>query len=178
MLFRSVTPINNFTGTVVFSATGVNTNANGYIPILAFSPASVSITSSAAVTTTLNASSLVVEANLQSPGAPGMSRTPAQRTPGATPWYAAGSGVTIASLLLLTLPRRRRLSGLLLVALAVALIGGATGCGSSQTGPPSTTTTTSSDPAAGVYQVTVVGKYTNSNGEVTTHYTTVTYTVN
>ena len=174
----TVTPINNFTGTVVFSATGVNTNANGYIPILAFSPASVSITSSAAVTTTLNASSLVVEANLQSPGAPGRSRTPAQRTPGATPWYAAGSGVTIASLLLLTLPRRRRLGGLLLVALAVALIGGATGCGSSQTGPPSTTTTTSSDPAAGVYQVTVVGKYTNSNGEVTTHYTIVTYTVN
>ena len=51
------------------------------------------------------------------------------------PWYAAGSGITVASLLMLVLPRRRRLGGLLLVALAVALVGGATGCGgSSQAG--------------------------------------------
>jgi len=177
----TVTPTNGFTGTVVFTATGYNSNLSGYIPLLSFSPSSVSITSSTAQTTTLNISSLVVEANLQSPGAPGRSRMPAQRIPGATPWYAAGSGVTIASMLLLTLPRRRRrLGGLLLVALAVALTAGATGCGSSQAGPPSTgtTTTTTSDPAAGVYQVNVVGKYTSSNGEVTTHYTTVTYTVN
>lgn len=174
----TVTPIDNFTGTVVFTATGLNNNLSGYIPLLSFSPTSVNITSSTAQTTTLNISSLVVEANLQSPSAPGTSRTPAQRIPGATPWYAAGSGVAIASMLLLVLPHRRRLGGLLLVALAIALVGGSSGCASSQTGPPSSTTTTSSDPSAGVYQVNVVGKYTNSNGEVSTHYTTVTYTVN
>jgi ABC-type glycerol-3-phosphate transport system substrate-binding protein len=94
-------------------------------------------------------------------------------------WYATGSGVTIASLLLLTLPRRRRLGGLLLVALAIALIGGATGCGSSQPGPPTTTTTTTSSGYAGDYYVTIVGTYTNSTtGQIDVHSTTVTYVIN
>jgi subtilase family serine protease len=56
-------------------------------------------------------------------------------------WLGAGSGASIACLLLLSFPRRRRLNGLLLVALCVAIVGGASGCGSSQSGPPSSTST-------------------------------------
>jgi hypothetical protein len=88
-------------------------------------------------------------------------------------WYAAGSGVAIASMLLLTAPRRkRRLGGLLLVALAVALVGGATGCGSSQAGPPAANT----NPYAGTYIVNVVATYSGS--VVTTHSSEVTYVIN
>jgi hypothetical protein len=81
--------------------------------------------------------------------------------------------VTIASLLLLTLPRRRRLGGLLLVALSVAVIGGATGCASSQVGPPATI----ANMYAGTYSVTVIGTFTSSSSQVTTHSTTVTYLI-
>jgi hypothetical protein len=101
----------------------------------------------------------------------------AQQNSGRVPWKLAGSGVTIASLLLLTLPRRRRLGSLLLVALAVALVGGVGGCGSSQAGPP-TTTTTGTDPYAGVYVVTVVGTYTVSSSQVIQQSSTITYSIN
>jgi hypothetical protein len=124
-----------------------------------------------------------ITADLRQPSAPGKfdaGTMLARRNPEKSPatrgrWYATGSGVTIASLLLLTLPhRRRRLGGLLLVALAVALIGGATGCGgSSQSGPP----VTSTNPYAGTYYVTVVATYT-SGTVVTTHSTQVTYSIN
>jgi hypothetical protein len=180
----SATPANNFTGTVVFSATATTTS--GYAPTLTFSPASVTISSSAAVTTSLSFSGIT--ASLRLPNMPGQvdsgtvvakNERPDKKLVAGQTWYAAGSGVTIASLLLLTLPRRRRLGGLLLVALAVALIGGATGCGSSQAGPPTSTTTSSgSNPYVGSYVVTVSGTYTNSNGEITQQITTVTYNIN
>jgi hypothetical protein len=100
-------------------------------------------------------------------------RMPNPSAAGKTPWYLAGSGITVASLFLLMLPGRRRLGGLLLVVLAVALVGGATGCGSSQSGPPSTN---NSNPQAGTYVVTVTGTYTNSGtNQVTQHTTTVDY---
>jgi subtilase family serine protease len=181
----TATPSNNFTGTVVFSATATNTS--GYAPILTFTPASVTISSSAAVTTSLTFSGITASLHLPNmPGqaGPGTAVAKNQRPNGepdaGRTWYAAGSGVTIASLLLLMLPRRRRLGGLLLVALAIALIGGATGCGSSQSGPPTGTGTGSSGSTseAGIYVVTVSGTYTNSNGEITQQITTVTYNIN
>ena len=93
------------------------------------------------------------------------------------PWYAAGSGVTLASLLLLVLPRRRRLGGLLLVALAIALIGGATGCGGgSQASTSSGSTNT--NVYAGTYIVNVVGKFTSTSGQVSQHISTITYVIN
>ena len=163
----NVVPANGFTGTVVFSATAVS--SSGYIPTLTFSPASVAISSTASVSTTLTLSGIT--ASLHLPGVPGKLDSGtmlAQQAPGRKPvsnrpWTAAGSGVTLACLLLLVLPRRRRLGGLLLVALSVALIAGASGCGgSSQAPPPSTTTTTNTNPYAGTYTVTVVGTYSGS----------------
>jgi hypothetical protein len=175
----TVTPSNGFTGTVTFSATATNTS--GYAPTLTFSPASVTISSTAAQSTTLSLSGIT--ANLRIPNAPGQVDSPirmAQHNLGRGPWYEAGSGVTILSLLLLVLPPRRRLSSLLVMALAVALIGGATGCGSSQTGPPTTTTTTTTGTSVyiGTYVVTVSAAYTSSSNQVTQQVTTVTYAIN
>ena len=167
----SVTPSNGFTGTVAFSATlTTDSNGNGYVPNLTFSPASVTVSSSASVATTLSIPSFTL-ASLQVPNLPG------KTAPGRIPWVAAGSGVAFASLLFLVLPRRRRLGGLLLVALSIALAGGAIGCGSSQPGPPSTTTTTGPDAYSGTYTVIVNAQYTAATGQITQHIATVTYNV-
>jgi subtilase family serine protease len=164
----AATPANNFTGTVVFSAMVTN-STTGYVPTVTFSQPSAQITSSSAVSTTVTISGIV--ADLRMPTAPGKSNSHK------APWYAAGSGVTLASLLLLVLPRRRRLGGLLLVALAIALIGGTTGCGgSSQAGP--STGSTSTNVYAGTYIVTVVGKFTSTSGQVSQHVSTITYAIN
>jgi hypothetical protein len=129
-------------------------------------------------TTTLTFSGIT--ANLRMPNLPGQIDSGtmlARHSAGRTPWYAAGSGVTIASLLLLMLPRRRRLGGLLVLALSIAIIGGATGCGaSSQAGPPTTTTNTNS--YVGVYVVNIIGTYTSSTGTVLKNSTTVSYIIN
>jgi hypothetical protein len=117
-----------------------------------------------------------ITADLKMPAAPGkfdFGPTLAQHQTNRAPWYA-GSGVAVASLLLLTLPRRRRLGGLLLVLLAVALIGGTSGCGgSSQAAPPTTTT----NPYVGSYVIAVTGTYT-SGSQTTQHTTTITYVIN
>jgi hypothetical protein len=169
---------------VVFSVE--ETNTSGYPPTFTFSPASLTLSGSTAATTSLTLSGIT--ASLHLPGAPGKidsgvmyaQKAPAQ-TPAGRTWYIAGSGVTVASLLFLILPRRRRFGGLLLAALAVALAAGASGCGgSSLAGPPTTTTTTTStNQYAGTYTVTVVGTYTNSStGQVDVHTTTVNYNIN
>jgi hypothetical protein len=167
----SATPANNFTGTVAFSAV-VNTSTSGYIPTVTFSPTSAQITSSAAVSTTVTLSGIT--ADLVMPTMPGKFDSHK------APWYAAGSGMTLASLLLIMLPRRRCLGGLLLVVLAIALIGGATGCGgSSQSAPPSGGSTSSNTNVyAGTYVITVDGKYTSSSGQVSQHVSTITYVIN
>ena len=147
----NVVPANGFTGTVVFSATAVS--SSGYIPTLTFSPASVAISSTASVSTTLTLSGITASLHLPNlPGQPDAGTMLAQKgsrhAPASNrPWTAAGSGVTLACLLLLVLPRRRRLGGLLLVALSVALIAGASGCGSSQSAPPTTPPPRPSPPA-------------------------------
>jgi hypothetical protein len=158
----SATPVNNFSGTVVFSAI-VTGSTTGFVPTVT--------TTSTAMSTSVALSGIV--ADLRMPAAPGKPDS------GKAPWYAAGSGVTLASLLLLVLPRRRRLGGLLLVALAIALIGGASGCGgSSQAGPPSSSGSTSTNVYAGTYVVNVIGKYTSSSGQVSQHVSTITYVIN
>jgi hypothetical protein len=173
----TATPVNNFTGTVNFSA--LSTSTSGYAPTFAFSPASVTISSSAGASTTMTLSGIT--ASLHMPGLPGSSGPGtmlAKQNTHKAPWYVAGSGITIASLLMLVVPGRRRLSGLLLIVLAVALIGGASGCGSSQTSPGTTTTSSNTNPYAGTYTVTVTGTYTGASGQVTQHTAVVTYNIN
>ena len=175
----TVAPLNGFVGTVTFTAS--STTTSGYLPSLSFNPASIifnATNNTVSQTTTLTFSGIT--ANLRMPNLPGQIDSGtmlARHSAGRTPWYAAGSGVTIASLLLLMLPRRRRLGGLLVLALSIAIIGGATGCGaSSQAGPP--TTTTNTNPYVGVYVVNIIGTYTSSTGTVLKNSTTVSYIIN
>jgi subtilase family serine protease len=164
--------VNAFTGTVTFSAT-TTSNGSGYAPTFTFTPASVTLTSGGTATTTLNISVPIAE--LQTPHLFPNSGSGIElaKNGGRIPWYAAGSGVTIASLLLIVLPRRRRLGALLVLLLSVAVVGGAGGCGASNTvSAPAVTAT-----AAGTYAITIVGTYTSTSGSVNAHSTTVTYTV-
>jgi hypothetical protein len=174
----TVAPINGFVGTVTFTAS--STTTSGYLPTLSFSPATIIFSpanNTVAQTTTLTLSGIT--ANLRLPNLPGQVDSGtmlAQHNAGRTPWYAAGSGVAIASLLLLILPRKRRLGGLLVLALSIALIGGASGCGaSSQAGPPATTPNSI---YVGQYIINIIGTYTSNTGQVTRNSTTVTYTIN
>jgi subtilase family serine protease len=157
----SATSVNGFTGVVAFTATVASTS--GYLPTLSLNPASVILSSNSSATTTLSLNG--ISADLKLPATPG------QNAPRTIPWYAAGSGVTVASLLLLVLPRRRRLGGLLLLALSLAIAAGATGCGSN-----TATATTTTNPYAGTYVVTVTGTSTIS-GVQTSNSTTVTYSI-
>lgn len=173
----SAAPTNGFTGTVTFSATATNTS--GYAPTLTFSPASVTLSGTAAATTTLTFSGIT--AGLSLPNAPGQFDSGvmlATHKASRHPWLATGSGVTIASLMLLVIPRRRRLGGLLALLLAVALIGGASGCSSSQGTVSSNSGSTQSNPYIGTYVVTVIGSYTAANNETTQHVTQITYIIN
>jgi hypothetical protein len=115
------------------------------------------------VTTTTDA----VKARLTLPGS--------HHPSGKTPWYAAGSGATIACMFLLTLPRRRRWGALLAVVLSVAALT-AVGCsnssttgGSGGTTPPAGTVTNASP---GTYTFTI----TAISGSLV-HSTQVTVTV-
>jgi hypothetical protein len=172
----TATAQNGFTGTVFFQVTTLTTTSD-YTPGYSLSLLSGTLTSTSTTASTVLTLSGIV-ADLRKQGFPGKTDPGtmlARQTSGPKPapggmWYAAGSGVTIASLLFLTLPRRRRLGGLLLVGLAVALAGGASGCGgSSLPGPPSG----GNNEYAGQYVVTVEA----ASGSVVTS-TTVTYNVN
>ena len=59
------------------------------------------------------------------------------------------------------------------MALSIALIGGATGCG----GSGQTVVIASTNVYAGTYKVTVIGTFTSSTNQVTTHSTTITYLI-
>jgi subtilase family serine protease len=168
--------VNSFAGAVTLTASATETTS--YAPGFSFNINPVNLTASGATssaTFTLTLTGIV--ANLHMPSAPGNTdsgtvlarNTSPPKPPAKGTWYAAGSGATIASILLLALPRKRRLGGLLLVAFAIALISGVTGCGaSSQAGPPAAST----NPYAGTYYVTVVG----TSGSLSTS-ATVTFDV-
>jgi subtilase family serine protease len=117
----TVTPVNGFTGAVTMTA--VMNNLGSLTPSFSVTP--VNITSATGVTTSfIVKASQTTTAQLTPPRL-----TPFQRHPsGKVPWYAAGSGATLACMLLLTLPRRRRWAGLLAVVLSLAALTAA-GCG-------------------------------------------------
>lgn len=118
----TITPLNGFTGAVTMTA--VDHNLGNFTPSFSLSP--VNITGGAATTSfTLKASATT--ASLTRPNL-----TPFQHPSGEAPWYAAGSGATLACVLLFTLPRRRRWGALLAVLISVAALT-AVGCGASNT---------------------------------------------
>jgi hypothetical protein len=159
----NVTSINGFAGTVTFVASATQTSST--LPMLVFNPTSVTLTSGGTASTTITLSNITAE--LHKPVLP-------QNQPkSGMPWYASGSGVTLASLVLIVLPRRRRLGALLVVALSAVLAVGVTGCSAGNTTIASTTTTNTQK---GTYTVTVTASAIAS-GQTTSHSTTVVFTV-
>ena len=162
----TITPFSGFTGSVNFtvnSDTGDVFNTN-------FSVKPVVISSSAGVTTSFVLTATETTASLTPTHLrPGSSHRPM----GGTPWYAAGSGATLACLVLLIAPRRRRWGALLVVLLSVAVVSAA-GCSSSSstiTGGGGGGSTTTPAPR-GTYNLTI----TATSGNLV-HSAVLTYTV-
>jgi hypothetical protein len=145
----TITPVNGFTGAVTMTA--VNNNLGAFTPSFSVTP--VNITSATGVTT-----SFIVKASQTTTARMTQPRlTPFQRHPsGKAPWYAAGSGATLACMLLLTLPRRRRWAGLLAVVLSLAALTAA-GCGgnTSTTGGSTGGGSTTTNAQRGTYTFTI-----------------------
>ena len=166
----TVTPVNGFIGNVAFTAT---TTSSSLAATYSFSVSPVAITTTAAGTTVFTLSAY------QSAGQTSIgqhrlvsSTTPPART---VPWYTAGSGLTLASLLLFTLPRKRRFGALLVLALSLATIGGITGCGTSTSATSGVITTNAT---TGTYAIVVIGTYTNTaTGAVISHSVPVSFVV-
>ena len=151
----TVSSLDGFAGSVSLTASSTKTLAAQ--TSFTANPVSVSATASGST----NFSLLAYTTNAQATGAP---------RPGG--WYGAGSGVVLAGLLLVVLPRRRRLAGLMVVMLGV-VAPGVWGCASSTPAPAAATTTPT---PAGTYNVLISATAT-INGVVTTHSSTVTYVV-
>ncbi len=116
----TITPFNGFAGAVTMTA--VQNTLGALTPSFSVTP--VNITTSAGVTTSFIVKASQTTAQLTQP-----TLTPFQHhLSGRTPWYAAGTGATLACMLLFTLPRRRRWAGLLAVVLSLAALT-AVGCG-------------------------------------------------
>ena len=115
----TITPVNGFTGAVTITA--INNNLGAFTPSISVTP--VNITSSTAVTTSFVVKASQTTAQLLKPGL-----NHRNHRSGNTPWYAAGSGATLACVLLFVFPRRRRWASLLAVVLSVAALT-VVGCG-------------------------------------------------
>jgi subtilase family serine protease len=162
----TITPVNGFTGAVTMTA--VNDGLGAFTPSFSVTP--VNITSATGVTTSFIVKASQTTAQLTPP--PGLS--PFQHHPsGRVPWYAAGSGATLACMLLVTLPRRRRWAGLLAVVLSLAALT-VVGCGgnTSTTGGSTGSGTGTTNAKSGTYTFTI----TAVSGTLV-HSTQVTVTV-
>ncbi len=170
----AVNPFNGFTGPVTFTANADATLSASYsfsispVVIAGTAPGSTVLTLAAFQTNSTTSTGLI----RMSPGTP-------RASGGATrSLFATGSGMALASVLLLTFPRRRRWGALLAVVLSVAAIG-AGGCGSGSAvipGGGTTPTPTTTPAASGTYTVTVVG-VGSTPSENRVHSAQVTFTV-
>jgi len=156
----TLTPTTGFTGSVSLTAyvTAYAPPANVNVgtvnnPSYVFNPATVTIGGSSPVTT-----SLVLNAFQSNSSGTALIARNTHPTSRSLPWTIAGSGASLACVLLLTVPRRRRWGALFALLLSVAAIS-ISGCGSS-----SSSTSGSSGSGSG------------SNGQ--TNATRGTYTVN
>jgi hypothetical protein len=144
----TLTPSNGFTGTVNLTATADTPFASQF----AFSVNPVNITTTSGVTTVFTISAFQSSARTTN----ALNVAERKNTSQHIPWYAAGSGATLACALLFTVPRRRRWGALLAVVVSVsAFTASGCGSGSSSSGSSSTTTPVVTNATPGTYNVTV-----------------------
>jgi subtilase family serine protease len=166
----TITPVNGFTGTVNMIAT--NDNLAGATYTFSVSPVTISSATAGTTSFVITASAVTAQLRAQLKGAPA-----SHPRSGRSPWYAAGSGATLACMLLFTMPRRRRWGALLAVMLSVAAFT-AIGCSNSSTtggtgggGSGGTTPT-----AAGTYTFTITAVSNATTGNLV-HSASVVLTV-
>jgi subtilase family serine protease len=163
----TISPLNGFTGPVTLTTT----NNDSATATTSFTVTPVTLSSAGVAT------SFVIKAFTTTTTATATKPHSNQPPSGRTPWYVAGSGATLACMVLLTLPRRRRWGALLAAILSVAAIT-VVGCsntsttGNNNTNPTGTTTPA----AAGTYTFTVTA-VSNSSGSNLVHSATVTLNV-
>jgi subtilase family serine protease len=171
------TPFNGFTGSIAVTSIVDAPVAAGYT----FSVNPVVINSTAAVTTSF----VLTASQTTSKTTTGMLKVASTTPPtGSSPWYIAGSGPSLACLILVALPKRRRWGALLVVLLSVAAFS-ASGCGGSSSssssggssGGTGGTTPVVTNAAPGTYNITVTGVATTSAGTNIVHSATVTFVV-
>ncbi len=166
----TVTPLNGFTGDVTFTTTTTATSLNG---TYSFSVDPVVISGTTAGTTVLTLEAFE-DASSQA-GTHGLLRRKvakaANRMP-VNPWTLGGSGVALAGLLLVAVPKRnrRRWSALVVLLVSVGVIS-ASGCSSSSTGNENINTT------PGTYAITVTAQGTDASGNPLTHNVALTFVV-
>ena len=175
-LVYTVTPANGFTGSVTFTvgttSSTLNASAN-------FTVNPVTITSTAAGTTTLDLSAYVPNSNAAAGKGKmrlrqvGVATAVPMKT-ASTRWYA-GSGAALACVVLLLVPRRRKFGTLLGAVLAVAALGGILGMSGCGSGSSNVVTNTNSIP--GTYTINVSATGTNAAGTQLTHNAVVTFVV-
>ncbi|SNS76896.1 Ig-like domain (group 3) [Granulicella rosea] len=171
----TVAPLHGFTGSVAFTAS--STSSTLYATY-AFSTTPVVISSTANGTTNFTLYAYASSSTTgQAKFGPVQS---ASNAPAMPAWYAAGSGISVAGLLLLTLPRRRKWSALLLAVLSVGVLG-ASGCSSgtilSSGGSTGGTTTSTVNTTPGTYNVTVTAYCTPTGGTPIAHDINITFVV-
>jgi hypothetical protein len=161
----TITPVNGFTGAVTMTA--VNNNLGYFTPSFSVNP--VNITSTSGVKTSfIVKASQTTTAQLIQPGLAPFN----PHSPGKTPWYAAGSGATVACMLLLTMSRRRRWTGLLAMvlsmgALTMAGCGGNTSTTGGSTGGGTGSTTTNAQSGTYTFTITAVSGTLVHSAQVT-----------
>ena len=152
----TATSLDNFAGAVTLAASSTKSIA----ATTSFTVNPITVTAGGSATTAFSLLAYTATTSeLTLPGRPGG-------------WYSTGSGVVLAGLLLLVLPRRRRISGVLVLMLGAATLG-VIGCASN---PPAVSTAVITPTPAGTYPILIQATAT-INGVVTTHSATITYTV-
>ncbi len=167
----TVTPTSGFTGSVAFTA---STQSSTLDATYSFSvnPVTISGTTPGTTVFTLVASQSNATSGLSGQHRLGRNAGISKLRP-AFPWMLPVTGVTLAGLLMLFVPRRRSRWTALVLALASIGVLGAAGCGGGSSNNVSSTTTT----ASGTYTITITASGTNAAGTALSHSSTVTFVV-
>ena len=168
----TITPTAGFTGSVNLTAnvdTGTALGTSFSVKPVTITSSSGAITTQFVLTATVPATSAALEG----------ARPGSHRPKGTAPWYAAGSGITLAGLLLIAVPRRRWVGTLSVLVLSVVIMT-AGGCGSGSSSSSSSGSSgggsTTTPAARGTYNVTITA--TGQAGTATRiHSVVLTYKV-
>ena len=166
----TVTPTSGFTGSVTFTASTQSSTLDATYGF-SINPVTISGTTPGTTVFTLVASESNAKGGLTGQHRLGRSSGVSKLKP-VSPWMIPATGVTLAGLLLLVVPRRRSQWTALVLALTCIGVLSVAGCGSGSKNVSSTTTT-----ASGTYTIAITASGTNSAGIPLSHTSTVTLVV-